>query len=187
MALVHCTECDNEISSLAASCPKCGAPASAQPIAEAKKKANTLAQGVVGLLLIGGIAVWLLSSNEKPTPAPGPAAPVVAQPTVPTPPTPEEIAAQEREAKQIKNVMIVVNHIKKHLRNPDTLKWIVVKADDVGDIVCLSYRAQNGFGGMNIESAVVVGSKISHTPSNVKKYCADPKLQPVTELVEIMS
>ena len=45
MALIDCAECGNQVSELAAACPKCGAPVSAQsvtrPVAAAEKTVTT--------------------------------------------------------------------------------------------------------------------------------------------------
>jgi hypothetical protein len=66
-------------------------------------------------------------------------------------------------------------------RNPDTLKFESVLGMDDGTI-CYEYRAQNGFGGMNRERAVLLPNAKSLTTSSVawNKRCANKSGDDVT-------
>lgn len=60
MALVNCVECNNQISTQAESCPKCGAPALASKIAaEYKNLATDAKKTRIGLKIAGGIIALL--------------------------------------------------------------------------------------------------------------------------------
>ena len=85
MALIKCPGCGNMISDKAIKCPKCGMPT---PKNEVKPQHNHIANeapvfserggssnmwlygvaGIIGLLLIGGLAWWLMGSEKEPQP-----------------------------------------------------------------------------------------------------------------------
>lgn len=56
MALVSCRECAKEVSTEAKNCPHCGASKPSQ-----SKNAGNIGKGI-GLILFGGIAIWLYSA-----------------------------------------------------------------------------------------------------------------------------
>lgn len=70
--------------------------------------------------------------------------------------------------------------IKNSLRDPESLKFQTIAANDDASVVCYIYRAKNGFGGMNLEHAVLVGDKISNSPKIWKKNCSAEQLHDVT-------
>lgn len=46
--------------------------------------------------------------------------------------------------------------LKRSMRNPDAFRLEYVFIPDGSDDVCYSYRAQNGFGGMNVQSSILI-------------------------------
>lgn len=48
--------------------------------------------------------------------------------------------------------------LKKSMRNPDSFKVESALAMETTGAVCYEYRAQNGFGGMNMENAVLTAT-----------------------------
>lgn len=67
---------------------------------------------------------------------------------------------KEKEYKQYSAVSVVTNRIKEAQRNPASVKWEQIRANEDGSVICISYRSQNGFGGMNLEPAVFLNNKI---------------------------
>lgn len=186
MPLTPCRECGHEISSEALACPKCGAPPlpPKEPEQPPVKKAKNNPLGVAFLIVIFTIGGYVALFGEKKPPAPPSPAPVAAPTPKPVELTPEQKAAKALEEKRSDSTVKAALHIRSGLRNPDSLKWEVIKASDDGNIVCMGYRAQNGFGGMNREQAVVVGTKISSTPENVKKHCQSGRFVDMKDYVE---
>lgn len=64
--------------------------------------------------------------------------------------------------------------IKKTMRDPDSLVWESIRANDDASVICVEYRARNGFGGMNREFAVYANSKVSQKPTAWNKHCIKP-------------
>jgi len=68
MALIYCSECGNQVSDKAASCPKCGAPLSGeaisnqQPLMVTPPKSRSLA--IVLALFLGGLGIHKLYLNK---------------------------------------------------------------------------------------------------------------------------
>lgn len=68
------------------------------------------------------------------------------------------------------------NALVKSLRNPDSLVIEAALATEDGKTLCIRYRAQNGFGGMNRETAVYHDNVPHQDDSAWKKYCGDAKM-----------
>lgn len=147
MAMIKCKECSTEVSSKASACTKCGAPIKARNV-------GCLGATVVifGAVLISSIMFGNLSQNEAPA-------------------TPAERAedAASRE-KSIRSQTLVLA-IKKSLRNPDSFEAESVLVTEAG-AVCAVYRAENGFGGINVEQAVLNAAQTKALSSNDKGFTA---------------
>jgi hypothetical protein len=110
MALVACGECGKSVSTLAASCPNCGAPVTTTPVAAtesavatpasaAPKKASTLLAVAFGVLVLVGLLVHESSStapspeeNTTPAAVDPPAPTVVDSPASAAATVPEPVA-----------------------------------------------------------------------------------------------
>ena len=131
MALVKCKECKTEISKTAAACPKCGAPV---------KKASSL--GTIFIVaLVGTVGLMILSSMSGPSDYSAPSQPVKTN-------------ADGQSTEKSVRAQTLVLLIKKAARNPDSVKIESIIVTDDGS-TCATYRAQNGFGGINREQAVL--------------------------------
>lgn len=171
MALIPCSECGKEMSPQAAACPHCGHPLDGRPdTAPATKKVSRAGQVrekepffskgsgcalfVVALFIFFGVVGYIN-----------------------TPPKTEEeleaerrYKAQEEEQRHWKvqnsawdgSVVQVEQWLKKSLRDPDSFEavtWGRVKKTESGYQVTLTYRAKNGFGGVNVTNAVFLLSE----------------------------
>jgi hypothetical protein len=70
--------------------------------------------------------------------------------------------------------------LKASLRNPDSLSFEEILANDDGSVICATYRAQNGFGGMNIEHIVFKDGEPSQSHASWHTNCAHKMLNDVT-------
>jgi hypothetical protein len=91
--------------------------------------------------------------------------------------TPEQIeAARVQAAKDSKNTTLVFSAVKAlqgSLRDPGSLQIEDAGVTTVGDNVCISYRAKNGFGGYTAGVAVGIGGKtLSTSVAAWNKHCA---------------
>ncbi len=149
MSLSPCHECKNQVSSDAKHCPSCGAKQD-RPVSK------------LGLLLaiLLGVSVFQCTRPESKT--------------VPTK-TPEEIAAEEAQAKASRArysfAAEFVKAIQTTLRDPDSLVVETLLVNEDATTGCASYRAKNGFGGMNREFVVIDKGKAKKTTEAWNKVC----------------
>ena len=68
--------------------------------------------------------------------------------------------------------------LKYSLRDPGSVQWLTIYANDRADIICFEYRAKNGFGGFNIEQTAVVNEEFG----DWQKYCSTPPANNLTHL-----
>jgi len=181
MALTKCSECKKEISTKASACPHCGAKV-------ARTSIVTILFG--GLLVLGGCSAlmgYIANESEK-TKAAEEATKKAAdlaekEKRRVASLTPEQKAAEEkqrqerekasREAQQqavankkkqdaaVQRAVAGASVLKKSMRNPDSFKLESALVIDQSGAVCYDYRAQNGFGGVNVGRAALApdGSK----------------------------
>lgn len=126
MALVKCSECGKQVSSAAAACPNCGAK---------PKKRTSLFTWIV-TAFIGFAALSALFSEPSEKSAASRPAPKVK--------SPEEL----RYEKNLNRAAVAAQALRKSMRNPDSFVLEQALAME-SNTICIEYRAQNGFGGMN--------------------------------------
>lgn len=130
MALVKCKECGTEVSSKAASCPKCGVTVKAR-------------SGCLGKAIAAVFVVFIIG--------------MVASVVSPPPPSTSGAQADAESApgeNKAARASAFVSVLKQSLRNPKSFQPVSVIVTEEG-AVCATYRAENGFGGMNVENAVM--------------------------------
>lgn len=149
MALKPCTECGYSVSTKAAACPQCGA--------KGKKPTSFLTKIVAALL---GLSVLVAVLAPKPDPSLASAPAVQKKPA-----DPKKEAAFQR-------TLIVVKSIKASLRDPSSVEWSSIGANEDASVVCVAYRARNGLGGMNLEGATYAKGKLTTTAAAWNKNCA---------------
>lgn len=142
MALTKCTECGHQLAKSAKACPGCGA---APP-----KRTSTVTWTVLVIIVFGVI----LSANT------------------PDPPrkSKEERAVKKAETdKRVRAVTIAsvgAAELKSMMRNPDRFQVNSALVINDTSAVCYEYRAENGFGGMNVERAVLTPKGNLYTSSH---------------------
>lgn len=131
--------CGNDVARNARFCPKCGHRFTSAPV-----KVLAWFFGIVFvLMLIGALGSQFSEDNSPTTPS--------------QPQTPAQVAAQKKRDTQFAVAVLGAKTLRKAMRNPDSFKLsqVLIMADGS---VCYEYRAQNGFGGMNIGHAVLDSS-----------------------------
>lgn len=152
MSLVRCKECGAQISTLAESCPGCGAK---QSKSSGRLKAFFL---LVVVLAAGNVIFGVNSPSKRPS---------QSEPEK----TPEEIRRAEDLKKREDRAFAFGKAIRQHAREPDSVDFIQMFVSNDGNVACAEYRAKNGFGGMTIERAVMTGSKFTTEASSWSKHC----------------
>jgi hypothetical protein len=125
--MVKCKECATEVSSKAEKCPKCGAPV--------KKRTGCLA-ATAAVAFVFIVVAWVAGTVAPPDETSAPA------------------STGPQSTDKATRAQVFVGVIKKSLRNPASFDPIQVLVTDAG-AVCVEYGAENGFGGMAIEKAVM--------------------------------
>jgi hypothetical protein len=157
MALKPCRECGYKFSTEAAACPQCGAKPK-QPMGRLQ---------VIAILIFGGFVINSIVPSAQP--------PAAAPPPVPTL-TAAEVEAKVASEARFRRTVRVLASIKAAMREPESLKWEQIRSNEDGSVVCTTYRARNGFGGMNIEHAAFAKGLINTSNGAWNKNCADKSL-----------
>ena len=152
MALKPCKECGHNVSTKATSCPQCGARMS---------KPTSLVTKVIAGIFIMSAAIAVFSPKPDAAPA--------TQSAHKPPADPKREAAFQR-------TVAVVRSIKASLREPSSVQWEGILRNDDATVVCVTYRARNGFGGMNLEQAAYANGRISTSAAAWNKHCAGKTL-----------
>jgi hypothetical protein len=166
MPLITCPECGAEVSTAAKACPRCGA--SARAIAKGQLKSRKQI-GLLGKVLIGGAvasAVVVAATSIK--------SPQQAQASAD--PKADALGRQRREA-----TVTDAASLKQALRDPDSVVFEKVLASDDGGVVCIRYRARNGFGGMDREHATFTGGPGTTSGVAWNKHCVHVALNDETD------
>jgi|SRR5579884_1914759 len=126
MAMITCGECGGSVSTEAKTCPNCGASRKVFQRAAGTKKPMSwlkkvgIAFGVMfGVSLVGGFAASV--SGTKPGA--------------------ESESAQDKQQKHMTyQAYLAAKAVKASLRNPDSLSFEQILANDDGSVICLTYR-----------------------------------------------
>jgi len=162
MALIKCHECGAQISNQATVCPHCGAKPKPKTTTSTKIWASVFAVLV---------AVAVLSPKRE-----------VAAP----PQTPEQIAEKAAARARFNTTAGVITAIKSALREPDSAKWEAIRANDDASVVCIIYRARNGFGGMNLEKVSFIKGTVHREAEPWNENCADKDLYDMKSVLKAL-
>ena len=158
MALVNCKECGEKVSSKAKACPNCGAKPPPQ---------TSLVTWLVLIIIVIVVVPAFFSDTPNVTRSPQERAALAAQRDA------ERAAEREREVtEEAENRRKgfhclssfngthrgVANLVKERLRDPDSFEHVetrIAPIDENGEhILMMQYRGANGFGGINVETAL---------------------------------
>lgn len=164
MAMITCGECGASVSTEAKSCPACGAnrkvfrrPTGAKKPMSWPKKIGIAFAATFGL----GVVAQIITGGANPA----------AQ---------AESPRDKQKSHRDYQAYLSAKALKASLRNPDSLSFESILANDDGSIICMTYRAQNGFGGMNIGHVVFKDGDPSESHASWHAHCAGKMLNDVT-------
>ena len=165
MSLHPCKECGQQISSDAKRCPHCG-----------KKQRSRTGLGLGCLAIIG---VWILIAGIG----------SLTEHQGKNSLSPSEKAAKDKRDIAIGRATYGAKSLRNSMRNPDAFKLseVLIMADGTA---CYTYRAQNGFGGVNVGHAVLTPRQQFKTNEMTgfrtlwNRRCANKKGEDKTRAVE---
>ena len=98
--------------------------------------------------------------------------------------------ADTAQEKQVKHrdyqAYLSAKALKSSLLNPDSLSCISIRASADGGVICLKYRAENGFGGMNIGHTLFKEGEPSDSPASWNKNCAHKLMYDETAVKDLI-
>jgi hypothetical protein len=119
---------------------------------------------LIGILVLIMIGVIVSSYNEKPTAEP-------------------QIQDDTKDDPNLLRAVVGAASLRNAMRNPDSfqLSSVLIMPDKS---VCYQYRAQNGFGGLNVEYAVLTpkASNLNTSASLWNRQCAHKQGEDITAL-----
>lgn len=120
-----------------------------------------------------GISVFSSRGDNKPVEKPAPVAK-----------TPEQIEAEAADKSRSQRAIFAVTALRHGLRDPDSVNWESISVSDDASVVCVEYRAKNGFGGVNFEQTVYTKGKFSTAAKPWNRHCAGKQLNDLKPVVE---
>lgn len=158
MSMFACQECGRQVSTKAATCPCCGANVAAS--------GGGFGAFLLAALIVGAISVFTFSG-----PSEADKAAAAREAAIPPERRAAEAAEKARAERRFQNAAGVANVLKLSMRNPKSFELMSAQSDELGRVVCLGYRAQNGFGGYSIEMAVFVNGVLQSQTGSVGRFC----------------
>lgn len=151
MALIKCTECFNEVSTSAKTCPKCGAK-----VVKPHSRGQWLFIGLAAVVMVSCIAKNQTRTEE--------AAKVQAQKS------PAQLAAEAKKEADFQRVVAGAKMLRAQTKNPKSfeLNSALLMADGT---ICYQYRATNSFNAVVPGLFVLSNTKSSSQPNDWNKYC----------------
>jgi uncharacterized OB-fold protein len=162
MALIKCHECGGQVSDQAGACPHCGA----------KPKPKTTASTKIWATVFAAVVAIAVFSPKREASIP--------------PETPQQKAEKAAARARFNTTAGVVAAIKSSLREPDSAKWEAIRANDDASVVCIIYRARNGFGGVNLEKVSFVRGAMHREAEPWDQNCADKDLYDMKSVVKAL-
>lgn len=163
MTMIACAECGATVSDTAKTCPSCGT--SNKRMKKAKQPTPRWFKIAIAVF-IAAIAIAVAVQDNKPAPLQ----------------SPQEIAAARVEDLRNRSAYDAATTLKAHLRDPSSLHFERISVNEDGSIVCLRYRARNGFGGLGLEQMVFNDGDGTSSPSAWRKHCKHVELYDLTSV-----
>lgn len=154
MAARHCHACGCPLQAGIRKCISCNAPA----------RVSARSATLLVALLITLVAALVVAARQEP-----------AQPL-----QPPASSGPNLERLRFANSVAVAESIKEQLRDPDSVQWERILANDDASTICVRYRARNGFGGVNRERLVVHKNAVSQDSRGWDMHCTDHRLHDMT-------
>lgn len=186
MALIKCHECGKKVSTEATVCPACGAAVKVPEPKQAGASRNRVVKWVliiIALYALGGIIKAAMDASKSPEELKQEAEANQAA----------QLKKEEHEKQAVINMRrakiaaLAAQTIRQAARNPASVTWEDILTNDDASVVCIEMRAQNGFGGMNIESMAVINGEIKTSDAAWNKNCANKTLHDVkSDVIQLL-
>jgi len=180
MALIKCHECGKKVSTESPTCPGCGAIVK---IPEPKNKSASLSAKSLGRLfmifIIGIILVSVVSAFFKKDKTPQELKQEAEAQKIAQTKKAEDEKKTTIKTKRVSAAATAAQAIQRSARNPQNVAWEGILANDDASVICFELRAQNGFGGLNVEQIAVIKGVMKTSDSAWNKNCADKELYDV--------
>lgn len=148
MAMTQCKECGSAVSDEAKNCPSCGAPV------PKGWTAGKIVVVIIGIAIVINIASKSGGESKTDPEADGRAA-----------------AAKRLADQRVQRAGIAATAIKQTLRDPESVRWEQIFTSENGDLVCIEYRAKNGFGGYEGALMVLDGKDVFTAAKDWESRC----------------
>ncbi|WP_157355031.1 hypothetical protein [Methylotenera sp. 1P/1] len=184
MALIICHECRGSVSTEAKVCPGCGAKVKI-PKPEKKPYSKTSLRIWYGMLILLFVVGPIYRGIEYLMKSPEQLALEAKERQERDVQNAAQKAAQEKEVKlkfdREQASAMAAYLVKNRMRNPQSVTWKRISANDDSTVICLTFHAQNGFGGFNLEQIAVINAKMTESAKLWNKHCASTPLNDVTK------
>ena len=148
MALITCKDCRTQHSDEAKACPKCGKPVGK------RTSTGTIVIGCVFAVFVFGLVKACGDMSDRQEAATSSEAARRAALT------PEQRVAEDAKAAEMERAQSLAGagakQLKASMRDPDSFKLVSALKSPFAKAICYTYRSRNGFGGMNVEQAILV-------------------------------
>jgi hypothetical protein len=186
MALTKCKDCGHQISTKAEACPQCGNPIRIQKVTT--RHTSLVTKIITGMLCIAVIMAVIKSCNESSQKDEAAKEEQQRQAGLTGAQRAAESSAASAKAEAGKRAEAILamaelgtRKLRDSMRDPDSFKLIQVL--QMKSAICYKYRARNGFGGMDVDRAVLNLSdgKISGDDATWRPLCAGQAGADITE------
>lgn len=152
---------------------------SARNLAASRRRSNRLrAWTFAGIAATGALGIaWSLRMPPVDSVPAAAVTPTLAELEIEKNARIQSALQKAKEEREFYLTVGVLSTIKGALREPKSVEWTYIAASIDDGVVCVGYRARNGFGGMNSQNAVYAGQSIHVTPQAWLKYCSSSKLK----------
>lgn len=157
MAMRQCRECKAMVSTEAAACPQCGVK---NPTGKKTGKVTIFIAGIFALAIIVGLADGNKTKSSQQVPEK----------------TPEQIAKEKADQEAFDRVVIALKVTKSSLKDPSSVEWASIAADDKADVICIEYRAKNSFNATVMSTISFSDGKPSTDKAMWNKRCAGKRM-----------
>lgn len=161
MSLISCEECGHQVSDAATACPHCGA--------KPRRKVG-LGGWIIAAILLAFVVKCTTIGMERDERAAAIEASKSAEQRA------AEAAAKAAAEKRHQAAAQALITIKKSLRDPDSVQWEEILVSDDAKIMCIVYRAKNGFGGYTRGNIAIANGTASDSAAAWNKHCAGKQL-----------
>lgn len=146
--VIQCHACKTEISNEAVQCPKCGT--------KVRKPLGTLGYALIGVISLVAFQLIIAQNSGKPQ-------------------SPEE-AGNEKHVQRFQITAGALVITRKTLKDPSSVVWEKVSANEDATIICIEYQAKNSYGNMNKEFISFIKRVPSREEETWNKHCRNPDL-----------